>query len=482
MRCAAPVARISLLLTAFLVILLIGALLESSYSSAQAEELTILSPHWEGFKYEYAEAFEQHLGRPITIRWLDVGGTSDILRYIEASAQDPSAPPADLVFGGGTLPFQILSGKGLLLPLELDQTLLEGLPSHLNNHVLHDPGRTWYAAMLSTFGILCNKEVLARLELSTPQSWHDLADLRLKSWIGVADPRKSGSAHMVYEIILQAHGWEEGWKILQGIARNTRGFAAGSSELPHAVLVGDVACAIVIDSYASHIMANLPEPILSFHVPQGLSPITGDAIAVLHQTRSPTLAKEFVAFVLSNAGQQLLAYRPGDPRGPRKHPLLRLSVRPSIYEISEATQGFFLNPFTTTQRFIFEEGLASKRWGFLNDIMGVYLIENETAETDSSQGPPMPFAEAQDLAAEWNNPSVRLSTIAQWKRTATAGEARKPELSLVEVMSIIFFGLLFAVALIPTFYGLRNILVFRITGFLPTKRVVKDMAKQSRST
>lgn len=458
MRAIPRFVKIARLLTRSLVMLLFGSLVESGCSLVRAEELTILSPHWEGFKYEYAEAFQQHLGRPVTIRWLDVGGTSDILRYIEASAQDPSAPPADLVFGGGTLPFQILAGKGLLLPLEFDHNLLAGLPSHLHNHVLHDPGKTWYATMLSTFGILCNKAVLARLALSAPHSWHDLADPRLNSWIGVADPRKSGSAHMVYEIILQAHGWDEGWKILHGIAKNTRGFAAGSSELPHAVLVGDVACAIVIDSYASHIMANLPEPILSFHVPQGLSPITGDAIAVLRQTRSPGLAKEFVAFVLSDSGQRLLAYRPGDPQGPRKHPLLRLSVRPSIYEIPEATQSFFLNPFTTTQRFVFEESLASKRWALLNDMMGVYLIENEIVDTDSLQYPPVSFTESQKLAAEWNNPAVRLSTIANWKRTATVGEvgeSQEPELSFIEIMSIIFFGLLFAVALIPAFYGLR---------------------------
>jgi iron(III) transport system substrate-binding protein len=444
--------RISRIVTQSLVILLFGLLSESGCYPTQAEDLTILSPHWEGLKYEYAEAFQQHLGKTVNIRWLDVGGTSDILRYIEASAQDTSAPPADLIFGGGTLPFQILAGKNLLLPLEFNQAILAGLPSRLHNHILHDPGKTWYAAMLSTFGILCNKDVLARLTLPAPQSWHDLADPRLHSWIGVADPRKSGSAHMVYEIILQAHGWDEGWKILQGIAKNTRGFAAGSSELPHAVLVGDVACAIVIDSYASHIMASLAKPILSFHVPQGLSPITGDAIAVLRQTKNPELAEKFVTFVLSDAGQQILAYRPGDPRGPRKHLLLRLSVRPSIYEIPEATQSFFLNPFTTTQRFIFEEGLASSRWAFLNDIMGVFLIENEIVETDPLQGAPVSSAKALTLASEWNDPSVRLDMIAQWKRAATADKSHEHKVSVIEAISILFFGALFVVALISTLF------------------------------
>jgi hypothetical protein len=62
---------------------------------AQQNELVIVSSHWEGIKREFEwgfNAYRRSLGEsPVTFRWLDLGGTSDILRFIKGSSIGSSA-------------------------------------------------------------------------------------------------------------------------------------------------------------------------------------------------------------------------------------------------------------------------------------------------------------------------------------------------------------------------------------------------------
>ena len=81
-----------ILKTALPLLLLLAAPLllrtrESKVQAAAHATLTIFSPHSESVKYEMDVAFARHYraatGRPIRVEWLNVGGTSDIVRYID---------------------------------------------------------------------------------------------------------------------------------------------------------------------------------------------------------------------------------------------------------------------------------------------------------------------------------------------------------------------------------------------------------------
>ena len=69
-----------------------------------------------------------------------------------------------------------------------------------------------------------NEELRGLLQLPKAMTWQDLGNLELIGKIGAADPRESGSAHMVYEIILQTLGWEEGFALLTKMGGQCSGF------------------------------------------------------------------------------------------------------------------------------------------------------------------------------------------------------------------------------------------------------------------
>ena len=52
------------------------------------DTLIIVSPHWEGIRAEFGRAFSewtvQRFNRRTKLEWLDIGGTSDAIRYVKS--------------------------------------------------------------------------------------------------------------------------------------------------------------------------------------------------------------------------------------------------------------------------------------------------------------------------------------------------------------------------------------------------------------
>src|SRR5262249_32933586 len=137
--------------------------------------------------------------------------------------------------------------------------------------------------------------------------------------------------HMVYEIILQGQGWDQGFRLLMRLGANTHSFIGDSGTLTRMVSNGEVAAAGNVDANAFIALARDPEWI-GYHLPEGETIINPDAIAVLRNSPRPGLARAFVEFVLSDAGQRLFLLRVGEPGGPRKFPLCRLSIVEELYQ------------------------------------------------------------------------------------------------------------------------------------------------------
>ena len=231
--------------------------------SAGAQELVIVSPHWEGIRYEFEAGFAKWRSlkglAPVKLSWRDVGGTSDIVRFVQSEYQgiDKTNPTGrsgigvDIVFGGGIDPFVSFKKSGYLEKLEINSEVLGRVAKEVSGMPLYDPDGYWFSPTMAAFGIFCNQKVLKVLNLSQPDSWEDLLDPKMSGWIVSADPRRSGSAHMFYEIILQAYGWEKGWEVLRGLAANYRVFLSNSSQAILDVVNGEVACSFAIDSQAN---------------------------------------------------------------------------------------------------------------------------------------------------------------------------------------------------------------------------------------
>ena len=129
------------------------------------------------------------------------------------------------------MPFQSITlGEAESLvqpPVALSPAFLESVfgRNDVGGEPLYDVDGHWYATALSGFGIVYNRDVLARLELDVPEAWIDLTHPRLQGWLALVNPGQSGSVTTACDAILQRLGWERGWQILRRAGGNARYFS-----------------------------------------------------------------------------------------------------------------------------------------------------------------------------------------------------------------------------------------------------------------
>ncbi|MEM4727427.1 MAG: extracellular solute-binding protein [Candidatus Bathyarchaeia archaeon] len=164
----------------------------------------------------------------------------------------------------------------------------------------------WVASAISSFGYTVNRRGLNSWGLDKPLSWRDLASPSLAALpypqLGIADPLRSTSHTRIYEIILQAYGWDEGWGVLALMAANSKIYDS-SDAVREGVITGDLAIGITIDFYGYQAMKVNPDT--EYIIPKGESIINGDPIALVASSRNREAAEAFIAWVLSPEGQRL---------------------------------------------------------------------------------------------------------------------------------------------------------------------------------
>ena len=426
-------------LTSRIFILSLSLLLSVPIAGAD-DRLVIISPHWEGIKSEFERTFKigyfRETGRTVDIEWLDVGGTSEVLRFLRSEYNNKSAGVGiDIFFGGGLDPYLALKKEKLLQPYALPQQILAKVPASLGGVPLYDPEHAWYGATLSGFGIVYNKVVLQLTKLPEISTWEGLASPEAFTWVGSSDPRKSGSVHVAYEIILQAYGWEKGWQIITGLAANVRNFTNSASQVPKDVAIGEVAYGLAIDFYAWAQIDEAGADKIGFVMPDNLTMITPDCIGILKGAPNRAVAEAFIRFVMSDSGQKLWLFSKGTRDGPQRYQLNRFSVLPSLYELSPESTAVKINPFTWRSGFTFDAKLGSTRWAIVNDLMGTMVIEPKELLSEAWRAAlargltekewqrlaamPITEAEALDFAKnKWQDPAFRNQMLIDWSQFA----------------------------------------------------------------
>lgn len=401
--------------------------------AGQENRLTIISPHWEGIRWEFSQAFgkwhkRQYL-EDVEIEWLDLGGTSDDLRFIESEFnRSPDGIGVDMFWGGGVDPYLKLSTEGVLLPYHLPDELLSKIPAECLGMPIYDSEFRWYGTAMAGFGIVYNKPVLRLMGLPEPKTWGDLAKPGLIGWISSADPRESGSIHVMYELILQVYGWEKGFETIIRICANTKAFAMSAGHVISAVASGDAAYGLAIDFYAWAKMAEVGKDNLGYVLPEGETVITLDPIAILKGAPNLELAKRFVQFVMSDEGQKLWMLPVGSKDGPGKFCLNRMSILPALYDNPETVVP--INPFKEKGSVRFDSEKTAKRWGLINDLIGVSLIDNHKMLVNAWKAirkggmneeavkslarAPLSESKAMDFAEKWLDYSFRNNVHAEW--------------------------------------------------------------------
>ncbi len=236
----------------------------------------------------------------------------------------------DVAWGGGPTLFDSLLQYWDDLNLPEMQDVLSDIPDDIagvpvkrfgpNNEIL------WVGAAISSFGFTVNHDVLNQYGLEKPIKWSDLASPEFaevpEPVVGIADPLRSTSNTRIYQIILQAYGWEKGWGILTLIAANARIYDA-SDAVREAVIAGEIAVGSTIDFYG-YVAMSL-NPATEYIIPQGESIVNADPIALVKGSKNKDAAVAFIRWVLSEEGQKIWL----DER------INRMPVNPKVFETPE---------------------------------------------------------------------------------------------------------------------------------------------------
>ncbi len=228
-------------------------------SPQQADDtLVIITPHNEAIRHEFTLGFRDwynaRTGRTVYVDWRNVGGTSDIARYLQgqydASFQNlwtsgpgrswsaeiqsaykngslpADAPPLareahdaflrsevgcgiDLFFGGGPYDFGIQARAGRLVDSGITgmhpQWFAEDVfPMTFGGEKYRGSGNLWIGTVLSSYGIIFNRDALRRIGFDRePDQWADLTDPRFFGQVGLCDPMQSGSIAAAFENVIQ---------------------------------------------------------------------------------------------------------------------------------------------------------------------------------------------------------------------------------------------------------------------------------------
>jgi len=374
------------LFLALVLVLLVPFLLQPRREAIPhgARKLVIMSPHNEAVRHEFERAFQRwhraRFGEAVTIDWRNIGGTSEIVRYLDsefiaAERVGRNGIGIDLFFGGGQYDHAQQAKKGHLAACGLRQRHPEWLtdaviPATFSGEMFYDPEDRWYGCCLSSFGICWNQDVLAAHGIRpAPQGWADLADFSYYRLVALADPTKSGSINKAFEMLIQeqlrseltargipggqatpaasaaaedlAAGWRRAFGVIRRIGANARYFTDSASKVPLDVAQGAAAAGMCIDFYgrfeSEMIARNERSDRMIYITPIGGSSVSVDPIALIRGAPHRELAERFIDFCLSPEGQQLWNTRVGESGGPvitggpERYALRRLPIRKDMY-------------------------------------------------------------------------------------------------------------------------------------------------------
>lgn len=324
----------------------------------------------------------------------------------------------DVLFGGGSYDFSQHAAAGRLVDAGVAQRhpSLFGdgaIPQTVGGEPYWDKQGRWVGTCVSGFGICYSPEALRRLGITEPpRRWRDLADPRLAGKVALADPSKSGSANKAFEMIVQqamseavaaagapekgspaeaaavARGFDDGMRLIRKIGGVSRYFSDQATKVVQDVQSGSAAVGMCIDFYGRfESEGSGAGERLSFVLPDGGSSMGADPIGLLRGAPAPELAKTFIDFVLSPAGQAMWAYKRGVPGGPSRYALRRTPILPVMFQpphrafLSDPDE----NPYLAARAFTYRAAWTGPLFRALSFVIRLMCVDTEQELHEASQ-------------------------------------------------------------------------------------------------
>ncbi len=348
--------------------LALGAVLAMTAGAIAAEgKLTIVTSFPKDLTAVYKKAFEA-ANPGLEVEVLNKKTTAGI-KYLQETADNNTS---DLFWASAPDAFEVLKGDDLLVKYTPNA---EGIPDKVGAFPINDPDGFYMGFAASGYGIMWNTRYTKAKKLPPAAEWADLKKPVYHGHVGMSAPSRSGTTHLTVETVLQGMGWDAGWAEWKEIAGNFKTVTERSFGVPDGVNSGQFGLGIVIDffglsSKASGFPVDYVYPTVTTLVPAN--------IGIVKNAPNQANAQEFIEFLLSPKGQELLL----DPG------IQRLPVNPATYAKAPST---FPNPFKDSSigaAVKFDLQLSKNRYNVVNslfDVMITYRLDDLRAATMAIQ-------------------------------------------------------------------------------------------------
>jgi phosphoglycerate transport regulatory protein PgtC len=285
------------------------------------QQITIVTSFPKDLTEVYKRAFEAK-NPGVKVEVLN-RGTSSAIAYVREA---PAGNKPDIFWASSPDAFEVMANEKLL---EKYSGANPKVPGKIGAYPVNDPEGYYYGQALAGYGLMWNTRYMKANRLPEPKEWADLVKPVYHGHVAVSSPSRSGTTHLTVETILQGEGWEKGWQQVLMIAGNCAAITERSFGVPDGVNNGQFGIGLVIDFFGLSAKASgFP---VEFVYPS-VTAIVPANIGLIANAKNAELGKKFIAFTLSEEGQQLLF----DPK------ISRLPVLPAMY--AKAPAGY-PNPF-----------------------------------------------------------------------------------------------------------------------------------------
>jgi len=279
-------------------------------AQAQQQVLTVITSFPKDLTEVYKRAFEAR-NPGVRVEVMN-RGTSSAVAYVREA---PAANKPDIFWASAPDAFEVLSKDGLLQKFDGRNP---AVPAKIGAYPINDPEGLYYGQALAGYGLMWNTRYMRANKLPDPREWADLMKPVYHGHVAISSPSRSGTTHLTVETILQGEGWTKGWAQMLQISGNCAAITERSFGVPEGVNNGQYGIGLVIDFFGLSAKASgFP---VEFHYPS-VTAIVPANIGLIANARNPELGKRFIAFTLSQEGQELLL----DPK------ISRLPVLPAVY-------------------------------------------------------------------------------------------------------------------------------------------------------
>ena len=256
--------------------------------AAQAETLTLYTSQPNEDAQKTVDAFEAaHPG--IKVEWVRDGTTQLMTRLAAEMAAGVSQP--DVLLIADTVTLEGMAQQGQLAAYASPEAAAY-------DPALYSAEGFYHSTKLITTGIVYNTAAT-----DIPTSWADLEKPDYKGLVASPSPLYSGSA-LIHLAALTTNP-DLGWAHYEALAANDLLADGGNGGVFKAVASGEKPYGILVDFMALRAKAE-GSPVDFVFPSEGVTYVT-EPVAIMAGAPNMTEAKSFVDFVLSEAGQQLVA-------------------------------------------------------------------------------------------------------------------------------------------------------------------------------